>query len=62
MPLIDSGQVRYIFREFPRDQLDMKAAALARSLQPDTPNQFDPEKSHPINLHPPSTSTSSMNY
>ncbi len=32
--LIDTGKVRYIFHEFPRDKLDMAAACVARSLPP----------------------------
>jgi protein-disulfide isomerase len=30
--LVDTGRVRYVFREFPRDRLDLAAAEVARSL------------------------------
>lgn len=32
--LIDTGKLRYVFREFPRDRLDLAAAMVARSLPP----------------------------
>ena len=32
--LIDTGKIRYIFHEFPRDKLDLAAACVARSLPP----------------------------
>jgi protein-disulfide isomerase len=32
--LIDTGKLRYVFREFPRDKLDLAAAMVARSLPP----------------------------
>ena len=30
--LIDTGKIRYVFREYPRDQVDLMAAMVARSL------------------------------
>ncbi len=33
--LIDSGTVRYVFRDFPLDQLALSAAMVARALPPD---------------------------
>lgn len=30
--LIDTGKIHYVFREYPRDQLDLAAACVARSL------------------------------
>ncbi len=30
--LIDTGKIRYVFREYPRDKLDLMAAMVARSL------------------------------
>ena len=32
--LIDTGKLLYVFREFPRDKLDLMAAMVARSLPP----------------------------
>jgi len=32
--LIDTGKLRYIFKEYPRDQVDLMAAMVARSLPP----------------------------
>ena len=32
--LIDTGKLRYVFREYPRDQVDLMAACVARSLPP----------------------------
>jgi protein-disulfide isomerase len=32
--LIDTGKIRYVFHEFPRDQVDLMAAMVARSLPP----------------------------
>lgn len=32
--LIDTGKLLYVFREFPRDRLDLMAAMVARSLPP----------------------------
>ncbi len=32
--LIDTGKIRYVFHEFPRDKLDLAAACVARSLPP----------------------------
>ncbi len=33
--LIDTGRIRYVFRDFPLDQLALAAACLARALPPD---------------------------
>ena len=33
--LIDTGRIRYVFRDFPLDQVALAAAALARALPPD---------------------------
>jgi protein-disulfide isomerase len=33
--LCDTGKLRYIFKEYPRDQVDLMAAMVARSLPPD---------------------------
>ncbi len=33
--LIDTGRIRYVFRDFPLDQLALAAAALARALPPE---------------------------
>ncbi len=33
--LIDTGRIRYVFRDFPLDQLALAAACLARTLPPD---------------------------
>jgi protein-disulfide isomerase len=32
--LIDTGKLRYVFKEYPRDQVDLMAAMVARSLPP----------------------------
>jgi protein-disulfide isomerase len=32
--LVDTGKLRYVFREFPRDKVDLAAAMVARSLPP----------------------------
>ena len=32
--LIDTGKLRYVFREYPRDQIDLMAACVARALPP----------------------------
>jgi protein-disulfide isomerase len=33
--LIDTGKIRYVFCEYPRDQIDLMAAMVARSLPPE---------------------------
>ncbi len=33
--LIDEGKLRFVFREYPRDQVDLMAAMVARSLPPE---------------------------
>ena len=38
--LIDSGKIKYIFCEYPRDQLDLMAAMLARALPPERYEPF----------------------
>ncbi len=37
--LIDTGKIRYVFCEYPRDQLDLMAAMVARALPPE---RFEP--------------------
>jgi len=32
--LIDTGKIRFVFKEYPRDQVDLMAAMVARSLPP----------------------------
>jgi protein-disulfide isomerase len=38
--LIDTGKLRYIFKEYPRDQVDLMAAMVARSLPPERYEPF----------------------
>ena len=38
--LIDTGKLRYVFREFPRDKTDLAAAMVARSLPPERYEPF----------------------
>ena len=38
--LIDTGKIRYVFREYPRDQTDLMAAMVARSLPPERYEPF----------------------
>lgn len=38
--LIDTGKLRYIYREYPRDQIDLMAACVARSLPPERYEPF----------------------
>ena len=38
--LIDTGKIRYIYHEYPRDQVDLLAAMVARSLPPERYEPF----------------------
>jgi len=38
--LIDTGKLRYVFKEYPRDQVDLMAAMVARSLPPERYEPF----------------------
>jgi len=38
--LIDTGKIRFVFREYPRDQIDLMAAMVARSLPPERYEPF----------------------
>jgi len=38
--LIDTGKIRYVFHEYPRDQVDLMAAMVARSLPPERYEPF----------------------
>jgi protein-disulfide isomerase len=38
--LIDTGKIRYIFKEYPRDQVDLMAGMVARSLPPERYEPF----------------------
>ncbi len=38
--LIDTGKIKYVFCEYPRDQLDLMAAMLARALPPERYEPF----------------------
>jgi protein-disulfide isomerase len=38
--LIDTGKIRYTFKEYPRDQVDLMAAMVARSLPPERYEPF----------------------
>jgi len=38
--LIDTGKLRYVFREYPRDQVDLMAAMVARGLPPERYEPF----------------------
>ncbi len=38
--LIDTGKIRYVFKEYPRDQVDLMAGMVARSLPPERYEPF----------------------
>ncbi len=38
--LIDTGKLRFVFKEYPRDQVDLTAAMVARSLPPERYEAF----------------------